>query len=330
MHRVLAFLKAQALPLGMLSGVAVYLLFHWLPILNPLKPLADGANTYVLPIMVFVMLFTTFCKVNPAEMKFCRWHGIMLLLQLSVCLFIALILHFSQHIGHKVVVEGALVCLIAPTGTAAAVIAGRLGGNETTLTTYTILSNLTAAIMIPLVFPLVETQVTGSFLSQFLTILHHIFPLLICPFLAAWGLRAFFPKVHGWITRLCGNHALYLWAISMIIAIGLTLRSLVNSHYDSYVLWMLGGVGLLACLWQFGTGKLIGHRYRDYISCGQGAGQKNTIFAIWISYTYLSPVASIAPSSYILWQNIVNSWQLWQKQKKEKKEKKNNVTISKK
>lgn len=82
------------------------------------------------------------------------------------------------------------------------------------------LSNLAAAIMIPLVFPLVETQVTGSFLSQFLT-----------------------------------------------------------------------------------------------------------IFAIWISYTYLSPVASIAPSSYILWQNIVNSWQLWQK---EKKEQKNNVTISKK
>ena len=103
MNRVLAFLKAQALPLGMLSGVAVYLLFHWLPILNPLKPLADGANTYVLPIMVFVMLFTTFCKVNPAEMKFCRWHGIMLLLQLSVCLFIALILHFSQHTGPKVV-----------------------------------------------------------------------------------------------------------------------------------------------------------------------------------------------------------------------------------
>lgn len=169
MHRVLAFLKAQALPLGMLSGVAVYLLFHWLPILNPLKPLADGANTYVLPIMVFVMLFTTFCKVNPAEMKFCRWHGIMLLLQLSVCLFIALILHFFQHIGHKVVVEGALVCLIAPTGT-------------------------TAAVMIPLVFPLVETRVAGSFLSQFLTILHHIFPLLICPFLAAWGLRVFFPR----------------------------------------------------------------------------------------------------------------------------------------
>lgn len=318
MHRILAFLKAQALPLGMFSGVAFYLLFHWLPILNPLKPLADGANTYVLPVMVFVMLFTTFCKVNLAEMRFCRWHGIMLLFQLSVCLVIACILHFFQHIGHKVVLEGALVCFIA-TGTAAAVIAGRLGGNETTLTTYTIISNLTAAVMIPLVFPLVETQVARSFLSQFLTILRHVFLLLICPFLVAWGGRVFFPKVHGWITRLCGNPAFYLWGISLIIAIGLTLRSLVNSHYDSYVLWMLGGAGLLACLWQFGTGKLIGRRCHDYISCGQGSGQKNTIFAIWISYTYLSPVASIAPSSYILWQNIVNSLLLWQKQKKEKR-----------
>ena len=36
--------------------------------------------------------------------------------------------------------------------------------------------------------------------------------------------------------------------------------------------------------------------------------------AIWVAYTYLSPVVSIAPSSYILFQNIVNSWQLWQRE----------------
>lgn len=38
------------------------------------------------------------------------------------------------------------------------------------------------------------------------------------------------------------------------------------------------------------------------------------LFAIWVAYTYLSPVISIAPSSYILFQNIVNSWQLWQRE----------------
>ena len=38
------------------------------------------------------------------------------------------------------------------------------------------------------------------------------------------------------------------------------------------------------------------------------------LLAIWVAYTYLSPVISIAPSNYILFQNIVNSWQLWQRE----------------
>lgn len=60
--------------------------------------------------------------------------------------------------------------------------------------------------------------------------------------------------------------------------------------------------------------KIAGRYFNDYIACGQGFGQKNTLLAIWVAYTYLSPVISIAPSSYILFQNIVNSWQLWQRE----------------
>lgn len=320
MNRILTFLKNWALPLGMFAGGAVYLLFHYLPVLGPLKPLAENANTHILPAMVFVMLFTTFCKVDPAEMRPCRWHLVMLALQAVVCLTIALPLHLFPHAGSGIIAQGALVCLIAPTGTAAAVIAGRLGGNETTLTTYTIISNLAAAVMIPVIFPLVAFHSAGSFSEQFFLILRHVFPLLLCPFFAAWGLRAFFPKAHARVTRLCGNLAFYLWAISLVIAIGLTLRSVVNSRFDAHVLWILAGAGLAACIWQFGTGKLVGRHYRDYIACGQGSGQKNTIFAIWVAYTYLSSVVSIAPSSYILWQNCVNSWQLWKKQRQEKRE----------
>lgn len=243
--------------------------------------------------MVFIQLFTTFCKVNPRKMRICRWHIIMITVQ--------------------------LVCLIVPTGTAAAVIAGRLGGNETTLTTYTILSNLVAAVMIPAVFPLVEMQSAGSFGHQFLIILRRVFPLLITPFLAAWALREFLPKVHAAVVRLCGSLAFYLWGISLIIAIGLTLRSVVNSHFDPHVMWLLALSALVACVWQFGIGKLVGRRLGDYISCGQGFGQKNTILAIWVSYTYLTPVISVAPSCYIVWQNVVNSWQLWWKEKRDTK-----------
>jgi len=318
-ERIIRFFKLWTLPLGMFAGVGIYLMFHYIPLLSPLKVLANGAEDYIMPFMIFVMLFTTFCKVNPREMRIRRWHVVMILFQLVCCLAVALPVHYFPDFGYSVVAQGALVCLIAPTGTAAAVIAGRLGGNETTLTTYTIVSNLVAAVMIPLVFPLVELHSAGSFAEQFALILRHVFPLLICPFLAAWALREFAPKVHALVVKFCGSLAFYLWGVSLVIAIGLTLRSVVNSHFNPHVLVLLALSGLIVCAWQFGTGKFVGRHYNDYISCGQGNGQKNTLLAIWTAYTYLSPVISVAPSCYIVWQNIVNSWQLWAKGKRDAK-----------
>lgn len=316
-EKIIRFFKMWTLPLGMCAGFAVYFLFHYIPWLAPLKALVNGANDYIMPFFIFVMLFTTFCKVNPREMRIKRWHMMMILFQLVCCLAVALPTHYFPDSPYRVVAQGALVCLIAPTGTAAAVIARRLGGNETTLTTYTIVSNLVAAVMIPAIFPLVEMHSAGSFMEQFLLILRHVFPLLICPFLAAWALREFMPKLHSLVVKFCGNLAFYLWGISLIIAIGLTLRSVVNSHFDPHVLLLLAVSGLIVCAWQFGTGKLVGKHYHDYISCRQGNGQKNTLLAIWTAYTYLSPVISVAPSCYIIWQNIVNSWQLWKKGKRD-------------
>ncbi len=314
--KLIAFARKWTLPLGMFAGVAVYLMFHFFAFLAPLKGVITEISHYIMPFFIFVMLFATFLRVNPRDMKLCRWHVAMLALQLLCCLAIALPLHFLPRLSFGIAIQGALVCLIAPTGTAAAVIAGRLGGNTTTLTTYTILSSLAAAIMIPLVLPLVELHAAGSFTAQFLLILQHVFPLLICPFLAAWGLREFMPALHRRLTELCGDLAFYLWGVSLIIAIGLTLRSVANSHFDTQMLWLLALSGLLSCAWQFAAGKIAGRHYNDFISCGQGFGQKNTLLAIWVAYTYLSPAVSIAPSSYIVFQNIVNSWQLYQKENK--------------
>ena len=318
-ERIGRFFRMWSLPMGMFAGVGIYLMFHYIPMLAPLKVLARGAGDYIMPSMIFVMLFTTFCKVNPREMRLKRWHVAMLLVQLACCLAVAIPAHLFQDSDYSLVIQGLLVCIIAPTGTAAAVIAGRLGGNETTLTTFTILSNLVAAVMIPAVFPLVEMHSAGTFTEQFLLILRHVFPLLICPFLAAWALREFLPRLHAKVVRFCGSLAFYLWSISLIIAIGLTLRSVVNGHYGGHILLLLAISAAVACTWQFGIGKLAGKHYGDYISCGQGCGQKNTLLAIWTAYTYLSPVISVAPSCYIICQNIVNSWQLWIKERRDRK-----------
>ena len=76
-----------------------------------------------------------------------------------------------------------MVCVICPTATAAAVITGELGGSASTLTTYTLLSNLLAAVGGSFGFPLVEPHADMTFFAAFLKILSKVFPLLLFPFL---------------------------------------------------------------------------------------------------------------------------------------------------
>lgn len=315
MKKIIKFVKDWSLPLGIMTGIMVYLAFHFISVLNPLKPAAVVVAEHLVPALLFVMLFFTFCKVDPRKMKVCRWHLWIAAIQIVSCAAIAIPLHFFPDFRYAGIAEGAMVCLICPTATAAAVITGKLGGNETSLTTYTILSNLIAAVVIPLLFPLVRGHADMSFAVQFAVILKKVFPLLIFPFLLAWAVRAFLPSLHALILKYCGNMAFYLWSFSLIMVIASALRSVVNSRLAPMQLWLLCAVGLVTCVLQFAAGKATGGHYGDRTSAGQALGQKNTVFAIWVSVAYLSPVVSIAPSSYILWQNLINSWQLWRRQK---------------
>ncbi len=168
-------------------------------------------------LLIFPQLLLTFCKVEVHELKPKSWHGWLLLFQTVSCLIVAVLLVCCpMEEVYREVFEGAMVCLICPTATAAAVITGKLGRSASSLTTYTLLSNLLAAVAVPLVFPLVEPHADITFFVAFLKILSKVFPLLLCPFLLAWFLRAFVPKVHHF---LLGFHdaAFYLWAVALAI-----------------------------------------------------------------------------------------------------------------
>lgn len=98
------------------------------------------------------------------ELKPKSWHGWLLLFQTVSCLIVAVLLVCCpMEEVYREVFEGAMVCLICPTATAAAVITGKLGGSASSLTTYTLLSNLLAAVAVPLVFPLVEPHADITF-----------------------------------------------------------------------------------------------------------------------------------------------------------------------
>lgn len=314
---ILRFLKNWTLPVAMLTGTLVYFLFAEIPALSPVASTWGGVVSMLTPALIFAQLLLTFCKVEWRDLRPTWWHIWLLFFQLISSLLLAvLLMTVPLEEGYRCLLQSAMVCLICPTATAAAVITAKLGGNASTLTTYTLLSNLLAAVTVPLVFPLVEAQDGISFIFAFSNILSKVFPVLLIPFFLACVLRSYFPKIHHLLLE-ASDAAFYLWAIALSIVSGQTVHSLVLSEAPWMVEWSIALAGLLACACQFYIGKRIGGCYGDRISGGQALGQKNTVLAIWMAYTYLNPLSSVGPGSYVLWQNLFNSWQLWKKRKSE-------------
>ena len=117
--------------------------------------------------------------------------------------------------------------------------------------------------------------------------------------------------LHQKITQLFGDLAFYLWGVSLVIAIGLTLRSVANSHFDTHVLWLLAGSGLAACLWQFGAGKIAGRYFNDY-ACHLGglhlpfAGNFHRAQQLHTFSKYRQLVAAVAKRNRTLVKNKEN------------------------
>lgn len=196
------FMKNWTLPLAMLAGVIGYFVFANFTFLEPTKPFMNGLISFLTPSLIFAQLLLTFCKIEPKELVPRVWHGWLLAIQAISCGIIALLLIFCpMDESYKEIFEAAMVCLICPTATAAAVITGKLGGSASSLTTYTLLSNILAAIAVPLIFPLVEPHTDVTFGIAFLKILSKVFPLLLAPFFIALLFRYYIPRLHKFLLK---------------------------------------------------------------------------------------------------------------------------------
>ena len=310
---MMRFLKDWTLPIAMAAGAGGYFLFHYAGFLAPLKPAVWVAVDILTPSLIFIQLFLTFCKIDLNDLRLTKWHWIILAFQtLSALVMAAVLILVPMNEVYREIFEGAMVCLICPTATAAAVVTDKLGGSAARITLYNLMSNILAAVFVPVVFPLIEVHSEMGFFPAFLKILSKVFPLLICPFLLAVLLKYIWPKAHDFFKARAGI-AFYLWAVALALAIGQTVRSMHNSTAPAAVLWMIAGAALLTCIVQFWFGKRTGKALGDTITAGQALGQKNSVLAIWMAYTYLNPISSLAPGTYAIWQNIFNSWQLWRK-----------------
>jgi len=321
MKNTYTILKSWTLVISISVGILVYLTYHWIqsPALHSAGPYLEKFCHIVQPILLFVMLFLNFSKVAPQQMKPHKWQLQGLVLQGGIFLVIVLTIAWAlRHggaaaewiLGNRLLFESAMLCFICPTATAAGVVTDKLGGNIAEVVTYTVLINIAVAILFPTFIPLIYPSATATFGQMFTKILAKIFPLLIMPCIAAWLVRYLLPDFHKWVVKRAGV-AYYIWAFSLAMAISVSTRSIVQSECSLNILIGIFIISAISCAFQFYVGKKIGAKYGCSLSAGQSLGQKNTVFSIWMGYTFLDPVISVVGGIYSICHNTYNSWQLY-------------------
>lgn len=308
-------LKDWTLPVAMVVGTLGYLFFANIPAFDSFGAWAGPFCDKILPLFMFSILFVTFCKVDFHRMRPVKWHFWAGATQIAlITATMAFILSYRP-LGHTLVfLEAILVCIVAPCAAAAPVITQKLGGKLEEMTTYTFMSNFVTAIFIPICFPLIEKDDEITFWAAFLDILYQVTLVLVVPMLLAYLVKHLLPRIHRFIVGV-KDLSYYLWAISLVIVTGTTVRNICNADTTVFFLVATALSTLAICLGQYAIGRRIGRRFGRFNEVGQALGQKNTTFAIWIAYTYLTPLSSVGPGCYILWQNTVNSIEIYQYKK---------------
>lgn len=303
MANIRARLKMFMLPIAMLCGW----LFH-----QPVE-----AVQFLSPYLIFTMLLITFCRVNISEFRITALTWKVVGVQMIGCV----VLYFSIAPFDSVLAQGAMLCFLCPTATAAPVITAMLGGSIITLVAISVLSNVWAALFAPLMFTIAlgDNGLNIDFLATFGTIMAKVGPMIVGPMVLALLLRIVAPKVHRFIHDN-QSMSFYLWSIVLIIVVGRVTTFALSEPSERIpqmiILTIAAGI---ICSIQFIVGRRLGRRHGDAVAGAQGLGQKNTLLAVWMALTFLEPLASIAPAAYIIWQNSFNSLQIWLKARRDSK-----------
>lgn len=337
MNKIFTLIRTWKLPVAMITGVLLYYIFGAVIPTESEKGFYYTISHVIQPTLIFSMLFLSFLKVEPRNLKPHRWHGILLLTQGSLFVLCSLgALYLPETVSGKNLWEGAMLCFICPTATASAVIVQKLGGSLSGDVTYIVLCNLLVSVLAPGFLSLVEPHAGLDFLTEFFMIMGKVFPLLLCPLFVALIIRHYAPAFKEKMLRI-KDLAFYLWLVALALAITVTVRTIVESNIELSILIGLAIISAISCVIQFTLGRAIGKRWqqptkpqsecknkdeyidpieRSAITAGQAFGQKNTVFIIWMGLVFLNPVTSVVGGFYSIWHNLVNSYQLYKKGKR--------------
>ena len=293
-------LRTYALPIAMIAGFVAH-------------ELATSV-AFLTPYLLFAMLLVSYCKLDIRSLRVTPMY----LWMLAVQFVLAWVVYGLVSLYDPIVAQGSFICLFCPTATSAPVVAAMLGGNLSLLVGYSLLCNMLVAFTAPIFFSIVGVHTELAFFDSVMIICKQVLPLLLLPLLLAVLMQRYAPRLHNAV-RNRPSISFYLWVVALFIVVGKSVGFVMKQPLSSLPQEIaLALLALVCCVAQFVVGRKIGARYGDRVSGAQGLGQKNTVLAIWMALTYLHPIASIAPASYVIWQNIINSGQIMRKEQSRK------------
>lgn len=283
-------MRAILMPIAIILGI----LLPQAAFLSPTLPFQIGA----------MMLLTFVGKVPPQE------HG--LTFKIEIKAFVASMLLLALlwgsveifNLPREVLLGGAIICLCPPANAAPAM-AKMLGGNPVLALKIFLCGHLVACFSIPLIYGYL-TGTDASFTEVALKIFNTIQPIITIPLALALGLRAFNEKLADKVAKF-QKYTLFIWTFSVFVILAKASRDIramgFSDLWNSGTLPMLAIVALVICVLQFALGWFCDKNHP--IESSQSMGQKNTTLVIWIASLYAGPVAAIAPTCYVVWQNLV-------------------------
>ena len=311
MRKAVRIFKDWMLPIAIVTGISLYLFYHFTPVLKPYGAVLHKAASEGQRLIIGLLLFFQFVQISPHDLRPHKWHLGALLFQILGFILFAGLAALTPAKAGRILLECAMICLICPTAAAAGVITRKLEGNLAATVTYIVLANLAATFLIPMVIPMVRPAGDLGFWAYVLRIAGKVFPILILPGLLAWLIRYTTHKLQRKLMRFAPN-SFYFWFFGLTLAMVLASHALFTNYPGGLALAGIMLVSMGTCALQFFAGRRIGKGRTDSITAGQALGQKNTGFLIWLGYNYLDPLTSVAGGLYAIWQNLFNSWELYE------------------
>ena len=257
---------------------------------------------FLIQYLIMFMLFCSFIDLSVSANIFSR--SIALLVVANVA--IAVGVYFCLLPFDKSLALTGFITAISPTATVAPVIIGLIGGQVGYVVAAVLLTNVSIALLLPLLVSVGGAMTGEPTWAPFLAVLLVVF----VPLLAAQGTRIFAPRLTTRIKRVSG-FVFYVWMLVLFLATSNASNSIrTSSHVSTLHLLSIVGLSMAICVINFVVGYVIG-RPRFGREASQALGQKNTMFTIWFSLTYLSPIVALGPTFYVIFHNLYNSYQLF-------------------